>query len=197
MGHHAAVGEQAAERLYQTLVPFVEEYESPGLTQPATPLHEIAGELLDVIPDDMFILAVELGEDMAVGLAFESGITIEFRNSFEMTVAERMVTNGVPYHVEEGRLVPSMSPRVISASLHPAVDVLEDERLVEARRHFPEAMRRLQGPDPDEAVDEARQTVEAAMLALLDEHGVPHPDKHQPDALFNALVAGSAMSDAS
>ena len=76
-----------------------------------------------------------------------------------------------------------------AATVQPALDVLDDPRLANARTHLVEAQQRLQEHDPDEAVDEARMAVEYGMLALLDATGTPRPAKHQPQDLFNALAA--------
>jgi HEPN domain-containing protein len=85
-------------------------------------------------------------------------------------------------------LVPSISPTASAASIQPAVDDLNDSRLAQAQGHFGEALRRLEEPDTDEAVDEARQATEAAMLAVLNATGIAIPDRRQPDELFNALA---------
>lgn len=188
--------EHLVRRLHEMLSSSTAEHIVASLMQRSRGLDEVADEALAVIPDDLFVMAVELGEDMAETRSFEPGGVIDFRESFEQAVTELFTSNGVPYHFDEDLLVPSLSPSVSAASVHPAVDALDDPRLADARRHFLEATRRLQEPDPDEAVDEARQAIEAAMVGVLDAHGVARPARHQANELFNALVPKVMSSDA-
>jgi HEPN domain-containing protein len=190
------VAKDVADRSSAALDEAMEGESVPALTARTTSLHVVAGELLGAVPDDLFIAAIEVGEEMAVAYAFEAGGIIDFHERFERTVTDLFVTSGVPYEFEDGQLVPTMSPAVSTTSVAPAVDVLEDSRLTEVRAHYVEALRRLQEPDPDEAVDEARHAVEAALLAVLDARGIARPDKHQANDLFNVLVSNGLERDA-
>ncbi len=179
-----------ANRLYTVLERTVAEYALPTLLYPETPIREMSGAILLSLPDDMFILAVELGEPLAAARRIPSGRTDPGILRFQADVAELFLTNGVPYEFDDGgRLRPSMSPSVSAVSVEPAVDVLNNPLLQDASHHFTEARRRLGEPDPEEAVDEARQAVEAGMLAVLDARNIPRPEKRQAQALFAALVA--------
>jgi hypothetical protein len=89
-----------------------------------------------------------------------------------------------------------MSPSVSAVSVQPAVDVLNNPLLEDARHHFTEALRRLGEPGLEEAVDESRQAVEAGMLAVLDARGIERPAKRQPQTLFDALVAAGMPDNA-
>lgn len=138
----------------------------------------------------MFIFAVELGEPLAAARRIPTTRTAPGILRFQADVAELFLTNGVPYEFDQqGRLRPSMSPSVSTVSVQPAVDVLNNPLLEDARYHSTEALRRLREPDPEEAVDEARQAVEAGMLAVLDARGIERPARRQPQTLFDALVA--------
>jgi HEPN domain-containing protein len=180
--------EEVANRGFQFLSESVEEYALRALMQRSTALSEVANELLGAIPDDMFVTAFELGAGAAAGRAFDARGDTDYRNTVEAAIAEMFAANGVPYQFEEGQLMPTLSPTASAAAVQPAVDVLDDPRLADARAHYLEALRRLQEPDPDEAVDEARQAVEEALLALIDAHGVPRPERHQANNLFLSLV---------
>jgi HEPN domain-containing protein len=149
-----------------------------------------AQEVLLAVPDALFIEAVELGWRCAVGFAADR-MQPTAQMSLEWTeyVTDVFASNGVPYHYDDDlRLVPSMSPAVSASSIQPAVEVLNDPRLSVARHHFTEALRRLEEPDPDEAVDEARQAIEAAMIAVLNATGLSMPARRQPGDLFDALA---------
>ena len=116
---------------------------------------------------------------------------------YQPRVSELFLANGVPYEFnDEGQLVPSGSATAYIASVEPAIDVLNNPRLATAREHLIEAERRLRELDPEEAVDEGRQAVEAAMLALLAAHNVTIPSVRQAQQLFDALVnAGTLPRD--
>lgn len=192
------VPEDITERLYGALQASRAEGEPAVRMDGSTDLRRVAHPVLLVLPDDMFASAVELGRDTVAAHGMAVG-PIQFdrrRRAFEARVSELLLTNGTPYHFKAERLVPSVSPIAVGAAIEPAVDVLSDPRLDDAHHHFVEALRRLQEPDPDEAVDEARQAVESAMLALLDAKGILKPSKHQPQDLFNALVPDAVSRDA-
>jgi HEPN domain-containing protein len=72
--------------------------------------------------------------------------------------------------------------------VQPALGALSDRRLSEASRHFQKALDDHHAGDPEDAVDEARLSVEAALLALIDARGLDRPDRHQAQALFETLV---------
>jgi HEPN domain-containing protein len=104
-------------------------------------------------------------------------------------INELFASNAVPFAFDEsGQLVATGSVTVSALALQPALDVLEDSRLADARRHLLDAQRRLNENRPDKAVDDARFAVEYAMLAVLDATNTPRPEKHQPDDLFDALA---------
>jgi hypothetical protein len=188
-------GEEGKERFGGELMSFLGQRvdELPTDTSRSAGLEPAAEAVLVAIPDDLFIYAVELGRQYAAGFATDrSQSALQYLRQFEAEVTELFVANGTPYEFENGRLVPTMSPAVIGAAIHPALDALDDSRLSNARNHFQEGLRRLQEPDADKAVDETRQAVEAAMLAVIDAHvGATRPDRNQPQDLFNALVEGT------
>jgi hypothetical protein len=126
-------------------------------------------QALAAVPDALFIDAAETGRGYVASMdAYLSGGIDYTGLEFRSRITELFLANGVPYQFnDDDQLIPSGSPTVYVASVEPAMDVLDDERLSTAREHLIEAQRRLQEPDPEEAVDEARQAVEAAMIALL------------------------------
>jgi hypothetical protein len=158
----------------------------PGATEVAS-LKEAA---LLAMPDQLFTAALDAGRDIASAYAFELFRSEEAQRDTHDGIAQLFIENGVPYGFDEtGRLAPTGSAAMSAATVQPALDVLDDPRLANARTHLVEAQQRLQEHDPDEAVDEARMAVEYGMLALLDATGTPRPAKHQPQDLFNALAA--------
>ena len=156
----------------------------PGATEVAS-LKEAA---LLAMPDQLFTAALDAGRDIASAYAFELFRSEEAQRDTHDGIAQLFIDNGVPYAFDEtGRLAPTGSAAMSAATVQPALDVLDDPRLANARTHLVEAQQRLQEHDPDESVDEARMAVEY-MLALLDATGTPRPAKHQPQDLFNALA---------
>jgi HEPN domain-containing protein len=182
-------GQDARAQLGGRLMGFLSDVRAPGApsvdTSRSAQLASLAQAALVSVPDSLFVLALDVGWRYA---SDRHQRTAERRSSFERGITELFVANGVPYHFEDGSLVPSISPTASAASIQPAVDVLNDPRLAQAQGHFGEALRRLEEPDTDEAVDEARQATEAAMLAVLNATGIAIPDRRQPDELFNALA---------
>jgi hypothetical protein len=144
------------------------------------------------MPDHLFTAALDAGCNIASAYAFELQRSEEATREVHDGITQLFVDNGVPYGFDEtGRLAPTGSSAMSAATLQPALDVLDDQRLASARTHLVEAQRRLREHDPDEAVDEARMAVEYGLLALLDATGTPRPPRHQPQDLFNGLVAPS------
>ncbi|HTX10391.1 MAG TPA: hypothetical protein VME22_17340 [Solirubrobacteraceae bacterium] len=187
-------GGEARAQFGGTLMQWFERLTPPALHASSTgmdaPLRNVAAAALVAVPDDLFLLAAELGRELvARGDVLQSGGIDYTLHQYQERLIELFVGNGVPWELdEEGRFVPSGSPTVTAAAVQPAMDVLDDPRLTDARGHLIEAQRRLREPDPEEAVDEARQAVEAAMLAVLDAHGIPWPGTRTPDQLYNALA---------
>ena len=146
--------------------------------------------VLVAIPDGLFIDAIQFGVEQAAQDGPKFGRSAErVRETFQARVGELFLANGTPYRFEAGELVASMSPSASAASIQPSMDALDDPRLTDARVHFREALRRLEEPDPDEAVDEARMAVEAALFAVLDvTPTAPEPSRRQPQQLFDALA---------
>ena len=185
-------GREARTRVANSVTGVMRESSPQWLPPAAGPvrLTDVAAAALVGMPDDLFLFAVELGRELVgrAGADLSGGIDQTY-HEFQARVIELFVSNGVPYELDDaGQFVPSASPTVSVAAVEPAMDVLHDPRLTDAREHLIEAQRRLREPDPEEAVDEARQGVEAAMLAVLDAHGLPRPGTRTPDNLFNALA---------
>jgi hypothetical protein len=156
----------------------------------ATELASLKEAALLAMPDQLFTAALDAGFDIASAYAFELFRSEEAQRDIHDGIAQLFVGNGIPYAFDEtGRLTPTGSATMTAATVQPALDVLGDPRLANARTHLVEAQQRLQEHDPDEAVDEARMAVEYGMLALLDATGTPRPAKHQPQDLFDALAA--------
>lgn len=154
----------------------------------STWLTEMPIPVLVALPDDLFILAVDLGVTAAATEQAVPGEVNYVHGDFMGRVTELFLANGVPYEFDdEGQLVPSGSATAYTASVEPAMDVLEDPRLITSRHHLIEAQRRLQEPDAEQAVDQARMAVEAAMIAVLNSRGIPIPSR-TPDRLFDALA---------
>jgi hypothetical protein len=177
-----------------TLMQFVHELTPEGAPRPdtnaAAALSTVANPALLGLPDDLFLFAAELGRGHVAGFHADlSGGIDPTYHEYQARLSELFLANGIPYELDdEGHFVPSGSPTVFATSVGPAMDALDEPRLATARMHLIEAQRRLQEPDQEEAVDEARQAVEAAMIAVLDACGIPVPEKRQPDELFNALA---------
>ena len=175
-----AFGERLSDALLQS---------SPDASLPgSTWLTEIPIQVLVALPDHLFILAVDLGVTGAeIEHAVPGGVNY-VRSDFMGRVTELFLANGVPYEFDDdGQLAPSGSATVYTASVAPAMDVLDDPRLIISRQHLIEAQRRLQEPDAEEAADEARLAVEAAMIAVLTARAIPIPSR-TPDRLFDALA---------
>jgi HEPN domain-containing protein len=173
---------------------FVHELTPEGASRPesdaAAALSAVATPALLGLPDDLFLFAAELGRAHVAGFHADlSGGIDPTYPEYQARLSELFLANGIPYELDEdGRFVATGSPTVFATSVGPAMDALDEPRLATARMHLIEAQRRLQEPDQEEAVDEARQAVEAAMIAVLDACGIPVPEKRQPDELFNALA---------
>lgn len=158
----------------------------PGSTEVAS----VAESALVALPDQLFNMALEGGCDIAAAHAFELQRSEEADAEVHHGISRLFLDNGVPYDFDDdGRLVPTGSAAMSALTLQPALDVLDDPRLASARTHLVEAQRRPREHDPDEAVDESRMAVEYGMLALLDATSTPRPARHQPNELFNALIA--------
>jgi hypothetical protein len=156
---------------------------------------KLAERVLLALPDEMFSTALEGALDIVSARAFESMRSDEAHRDVYNSITTLFSENGVPYAFDgNARLAPTGSATMVAATLQPSLDVLADPRLADSRSHLLEAQRRLQEPDPDEAVDEARMAVEYGLLALLDASGSPRPTKHQPNDLFHALVTAQIVS---
>ena len=187
-------GREARVRVANTVTRSVRESSSAERLSSAVSrsvqLTDVATAALVAIPDDAFLFAGELGCELAArgGADLSGGIDQTFYE-FGHRVTELFTANGIPYELDEqGQFLPRGSLTVSVAAVEPAMDVLDDARLAIARVHLIEAQRRLREPDPEEAVDEARQAVEAAMLGVLDAHNIPRPHTRTPDQLYKALT---------
>jgi hypothetical protein len=80
--------------------------------------------------------------------------------------------------------------------IRPALDMLEDPRLVGCRQEFEAAVGHLRKgtqKDLEDAIEEAWKSVESAMKILLDAHGIPPPEKGTTEPLWIALRDGGII----
>jgi HEPN domain-containing protein len=147
-----------------------------------------AEPVLMAVPDEWFATAVEAGREAAIERGFEVMRASEAAQGFDGSIEQLFERNGVPFRFEDGRLVRIGDPVAATQAIQPALGVLEDHRLAESQRHFQEALTDLRRNDPEDAVDEARQAIEAALLAYIEDHGGAKPERHQPNPLFEAAV---------
>ena len=184
----AGYGAEARAQFGATYMQWFERLTPPALKASSTamdaPLRNVAAAALVAVPDDLFLLAAELGRELiARGDVLQNGGIDYTLHHYQARLTELFLANGIPWELDdERRSVPSGSPAVSIAAVQPAMDVLDDPRLTDARGHLIEAQRRLREPDPEEAVDEARQAVEAAMLAVLDAHSISRPAMRTPNS---------------
>jgi HEPN domain-containing protein len=148
----------------------------------------LADEVLAAIPDEWFGTAIAAGRNAAVSAGFDvldpGGANDAYCTQIE-SVFER---NGVPYRIEGDGLVRTGDPTLATTATQPALDVLGGPGLQDARRHFEAAQADLQRHDPEDAVDEARQAVEAALIAYIEAAEGALPDRHEPVQLFERAV---------
>lgn len=141
------------------------------------------------VPDQWFAIALERGCDFASGNAFELNRSQEAQPYVHNAITALFIENGIPYEFgDDGHIVSVGSSTAGELAIQPALDVLEDDRLADARSHLIKAQKRFREGDPDEAVDEARMAVEHGMLAVIDATGTPRPGRRQGNDLFDALT---------
>jgi HEPN domain-containing protein len=155
-----------------------------------------AEEVLATVPDDWFARVVLAGRDAAIEAGFEALNPSGAAEGFDSTVEGLLQRNGVPYRIEGTELVRIGDPTVATQAIQPALAVIDDPRLQDARRHFEGALADLRRGDPEDAVDEARQAIEAVLLAYIADRNHELPSRHQPDALFEAAVSAGLPREA-
>jgi hypothetical protein len=102
---------------------------------------------------------------------------------------------GLPYTVSASEGIRWVGePAIRNDAIEPALSVLTDPRLANARQEFEDARREHRAGELDDAANDAGCAVESTMSALLAAHGHKQPTKHgkariQAGPLFDALDA--------
>jgi hypothetical protein len=77
--------------------------------------------------------------------------------------------------------------------IRPALDALDDQRIVGCRHEFEAALRAGTPKDHEDAIEEAGKAVESAMKVLIDERGVERPERQTAEQLWQALRDGGIV----
>jgi hypothetical protein len=80
--------------------------------------------------------------------------------------------------------------------IRPALDALDDDRLVGCREEFEAALGHLRKgtqKDYEDAIEEAWKSVESAMQVLLDGRNIPRPERETTEPLWIALNEGGVV----
>jgi hypothetical protein len=100
---------------------------------------------------------------------------------------------GIFYQMQSMRIQWVGDPGLHHGVVKPALEVLSDQRLVGAAAEFSAALAHLRAgslKDREDAIDEAAKSVESAMKAVCDAHGIQRKGNETADPLFKLLDDG-------
>lgn len=157
---------------------------------------EVPEVVIAAIPDDWFRQMVEWSVDGAASYAFDLHRSGEAVGDVRSGVNDLFANNGVPYAFSDGGLARTSDPAAAAVATQPALGLLDDPRLAEAKRYMNSALEELQKHEPAEAIDEARHVVEAALIAVIEDHPqADMPSRNQAQQLFNALRDATVVTN--
>lgn len=150
--------------------------------------------MVTTMPDEWFAEGLSIAHIQAAG--YDVAGMVEPHAEYEAAIDHLFSNNGVPFVWDEGVLRRSGDAVVTQASVQPAISVLDDPRLAEARKDFRLALADMREGDHNGAVDNARQAIEATMLALIEATNTARPRKNQAQDLFNSLRDAKVLDSA-